>query len=328
VRIVLLTVVTASVALLAACGPKKERHASQVAAKVNEEEISVHQINFMLQQQRGLRPEQVDTASRQVLEQLIDQELAVQQAIEAKVDRDPRVMQALEAARREVLARAWIELQAEWAAKPTPQDVTSYYAAKPALFKERRVYTLTEFAIQAPQQAVDTLRTTLANAKNAQSFADALRAANVSFTTSSGTRPAESLPLDLLDKLGSLDEGQGVLLPQPGGARALIITKVVSAPVSFEQARPAIEQFLANDARRKKVESDVKTLRAAARIEYVGKFAQATSAPAPPEPVSAPSTAAASEAATAVAPGAAPAPQPAASVRLDSDAVSKRLKLK
>ena len=43
--------------LLVGCGDKnKEKAATQTAAKVNKEEITVHQINFLLAQQRGLRP--------------------------------------------------------------------------------------------------------------------------------------------------------------------------------------------------------------------------------------------------------------------------------
>ena len=63
----LVLAVVASVALLVGCGDKKDKAASQTAAKVNKDEITVHQINFVLQQQRNLRPEQADAASRQVL---------------------------------------------------------------------------------------------------------------------------------------------------------------------------------------------------------------------------------------------------------------------
>src|SRR5689334_3188050 len=45
--------------VLAACGSKREG-ATQVAAKVNKEEISVHQINFLMQRQGNLKPEQVE----------------------------------------------------------------------------------------------------------------------------------------------------------------------------------------------------------------------------------------------------------------------------
>ena len=73
---------------LVGCGngsdDKKDKAASQTAAKVNKEEITVHQINYVLQQQRALKPEMVASASIQVLERLVDQELALQKAQEQK----------------------------------------------------------------------------------------------------------------------------------------------------------------------------------------------------------------------------------------------------
>jgi hypothetical protein len=47
-----------------------------------------------------------------------------------------------------------------------------------------------------------------------------------------------------------------------------------SQPVSEEQAKPAIEQYLLNERKRKRIEDDIKALRAAAKIEYLGKFAE------------------------------------------------------
>ena len=118
-----LIALTAALVLLTGCGDKKEKTASQTAVKVNKSEITVHQINFVLQQQRGLKPEQTDTVSKQILERLIDQELALQKADDLKVDRDPRVVQQLEAAKREIIARAYLERVGEAAAKPTPEAI-------------------------------------------------------------------------------------------------------------------------------------------------------------------------------------------------------------
>ncbi len=136
----------AAMLLLAGCSSDKKDKASQTAAKVNKEEITVHQINFVMQQQRGLKPEQAEAASKQILERLIDQELAVQKAEDLKLDRDPRVVQQLEASKREIIARAYVEKTGEAAAKPTPEAIKKYYDEHPALFKERRIYSLAEQA--------------------------------------------------------------------------------------------------------------------------------------------------------------------------------------
>jgi EpsD family peptidyl-prolyl cis-trans isomerase len=157
-----LAIALTAATLLAACGGGGGDKATQTAAKVNKEEITVHQINFVLQRQPNLKPEQAEAAGRQVLERLIDQELAVQQAEDQKLDRDPRVVQQVEAAKREILARAYVEQIGATAAKPTAEEVAKYYNDNPALFAERRVYNLQEIAIEAKPEQFEELRAKLA----------------------------------------------------------------------------------------------------------------------------------------------------------------------
>lgn len=288
--------------LLAGCGEKKDKPASQTAVKVNKDEITVHQINFVLQQQRNVRPEQADAASRQILERLIDQQLAVEKAGELRLDRDPRVVQQLEAARREVLARAYVERVGEAATRPTPEEIQAYYDEKPALFSQRRIYNLQEIAIEATPEKVATLRERLAAARNVNEFIDYLRSNDLRFAGNQAVRAAEQLPLASLETFARMQDGQAMLVPTPTGAQVVVLAGSRSQPVSLDQARPAIEQFLLNDRKRKLVEEDMKAMRAAARIEYVGSFAEAA-AEAPAAAASAPAPAAPAPAPAASAPG-------------------------
>jgi EpsD family peptidyl-prolyl cis-trans isomerase len=321
--------------LLVACGDKKETAASQTAAKVNKSEITVHQINFVLQQQRGLRQEQSEAASRQILERLIDQELAVQQADSLKLDRDPRVVQQLEAVRREVLARAYAEKVGESASKPTAEDIKAYFDANPALFSQRRVYNLQELRIEAPADQVPALRDRLQGSRNVNEFVDYLRSAGLRFNVNQAVRTAEQLPLASLKTFAAMKDGQALINPTPGGAVVIVLAGSREQPVTEEQARPAIEQFLLNERKRKLLEDDRERLRKDAAIQYVGKFAEgappaagAASAPAesalpslaPPEPAPA-----AQPPAPAPTPPAAPDPEPAGSAALDSATVLKGL---
>ncbi len=307
----LVLALVAAAALLAACGEKKDTAASQTAAKVNKDEITVHQINFVLQQQRNLRPEQAEAASKQVLERLIDQQLALQKAEESKVDRDPRVQQQIEAARREVIARAYLEKVGEAAPKPTPEEIKKYYDEKPALFSQRRVYQIQEIGIEAPQDRLPEIRAKLGAAKNINEFVEYLKTTGLRFSGNQAVRAAEQLPLNSLDALSKMQDGQAIVVPTPTGAQVVVLAGSRMQPVTEEQARPAIEQFLVNERRRKLVEDDVKALRAAAKIEYVGKFAEGA-----PAAGAAPAT-----------PGA-PAAPAAASGALSSTDISKGLGLK
>ncbi len=327
-----LIALVAAVALLAGCGDKKEKGASQTAAKVNKAEITVHQINFVLQQQRGLKPEQADAASKQILERLIDQELALQKADDLKIDRDPRVVQQLEAAKREVIARAYLEKVGEAAAKPSPEEIKKYYDEKPALFKERRIYSIQEIGIEAKPEQVPTLREKLTAAKNINEFVEYLKANDFKFSGNQAVRAAEQLPLQGLEAFAKMQDGQAIMNQGPNGVQVVVLAGSRSQPVGEEQARPAIEQYLTNERKRKLIEDDVKAMRAAAKVEYVGKFGEgATPAGGPASgaaatPVAAPAPA--PTAAPTATPTATPAPAAAASSKLSATDISKGMGLK
>ena len=260
-----------------------------MAARVNDGEISVHQVNFLLQQ-REVRQEEVDSVSRQALARLIDQELAVQKALDLKIDRQPAVMQALEAAKREVLSRAYMERVSEAALQPTAAEVEQFYKEKPALFQERRIYQLQEINIEAPREQLQELGKRLSAAKDIDAFTDYLRANNIRYVQSRTVRAPEQLPLERVNDFAAMSEGQARMMPTASGAHVILLVKSQPQPVTLEKAKPAIEQFLTAQRKREMVERDIKDLRAAAKIEYVGKFAEAESSSAAAEkPVNGPS---------------------------------------
>ncbi|RTL36484.1 MAG: peptidyl-prolyl cis-trans isomerase, EpsD family [Burkholderiales bacterium] len=317
-RAPLLLAVIAAAALLTACGGDKGDKASQTAAKVNKEEITVHQINFVLQRQPGLKPEQAEAAGRQVLERLIDQELAVQKAQEQKLDRDPRVVQQIEAAKREIIARAYAERVGEAVTKPTSDEIGKYYNDKPALFKDRRIYSLQEVQIEAKPEQFEGVRAKLATSKNLNDFAEYLKSADLRFQGNQAVRAAEQLPLASLDAISRMKDGDSLISQSPVGLTVLFLVGSRSQPVDEARARPAIEAFLLNQRKAEAVQKDLKALRDSSKIEYVGKFAQPAPASAPAAPV----LPAASEAAAPAIPAA-----PAAS-GLDAASISKGMGLK
>lgn len=305
-RTALVVTLVAAASLLAACGGEKKKGATQVAAKVNKEEISVHQINFVLQRTPGLRPEQAPQASKRILEGLIDQELAVQQATEQKLDRDPGVVMAIEAAKREIIARAYADKIAGTAAKPTDAEVADYYAKHPGLFAQRRIYTLQEVAVEANDAQKAELQTKLQGVTSAAQATSVLQAAGVKNGMREITQSPENLPLPMVDKLATLSPGQFLANPAANGFSLVFVSAAKPAPVTQEQAKQAIENFLVNDRKRTLVADNMKALRKDAKIEYMGQFTgPATEAQAQPQP-------------------AAPAPAPAAS-GLDASSLQKGL---
>ena len=266
----------AALVLLAGCGDKKDKDkpASQTAAKVNKEEITVHQINFVLQQQRGLAPEQAASASKQILERLVDQELALQKAQDQKLDREPRVVQQLDAARREIIARAYVEKIGAGAPKPSPAEIKTYFEAHPALFKERRVYNLQELSIEATPEQIPVLQAKLSAAKDIPEFVAYLKTSEFKYGANQAVRAAEQLPLASLEKFASMKDGQTIFNVVGKGVQIVVLAGSRSQPIDEARATPAIEQFLLNERKRKVVEDDLKALRGAAKVEYVGEYAK------------------------------------------------------
>jgi EpsD family peptidyl-prolyl cis-trans isomerase len=267
------------VLLLSGCGGGVRDEASQLVAKVNREEISVHQVNYQLQHSAGIRPEQADAAGRQILDRLVEQALAVQAALDLKLDREPQVMQALAAARREVLARALVSRTAETAAKPDAGEVAAFYADRPALFAERRVYTLQELVVQGTPEQIELLRTRLGSATRLTDVTDYLKSAGLPARGTQSTQAAEALLPALLERLLAMKDGQAMMLAAPGGARIVYRTGSRPEPIKLDAARPIIEQMMLTERRQRAVKQKLEVLRSAADVKLFGRFASAASAP-------------------------------------------------
>lgn len=268
--------------MLAACGGESgdKKVATQVAVKVNGGEVSVHQINQVMQRTNVSSPEQAKAASRQVLERLIDQELLVQQAIDKKLDRDPKTLQAIEAAKREVLSRAYLEQVSAVAPKPTESDISTYYAEHPELFSERRIFSLRELAIQAGPEFMPKLQGYMAEPRNMQQVAEWLRSENVRFTANAVTKPAEQLPLEMVKNIHKLKDGQVGIIRSGNTILLLEVAASRSVPVDEKGAQPVIEQFLLNQRKTELAKAEVKKLRDTGKIEYLGEFSAPADEPA------------------------------------------------
>ena len=272
-----LTLIAASLLLgVAGCGSKDEKKpATQVAAKVNAEEISVHQINYVLTRTpnaANVPPEQAPRVRREILDKLIDQQLAVEQAVDKKLDRSPEVVMAIEAARREILARAYLERLAGGLGKPSEAEAKAYYAEHPQLFAERRIYTIQEIVIPTAGD-VSALNTLLATGTPMDEIARTLKAKGVQFTGASATRAAEQIPLELLPRVHALKDGQGLVLQNGASATVMRVVASQSAPVGEAAALPRIVQFLGNQRASQAAAGELKELRAKAKISYQGEFA-------------------------------------------------------
>ena len=298
-------------AVLSGCGAKDGGGPTQVIAKVSGEEITELQVNQALERQPGLKPDQVEPVSRKVVAGLVEQEIVLQKARDLKLDRDQRVVQNVEALKREVIARAYLDRISEGATKPSQKEAQAYFDENPALFKQRRIYTFQELSVQASEAQRAGIEAQLTSLKSPADLEAYLKAKQIAARTERSTVAAENIPLPLLQRVSELKVGQGLIVPANGGLRIVLLLGVQDSPVTEEQARPAINAYLLNLRKRKAVEKELSSLRAAAKVEYFGKYADLAA-----------SGASAGPATSASAPGSLPAPAAAASVGSSTPAMT------
>lgn len=274
--------------VLSGCGGGEEKTATQLAAKVDKGEITVHQVNAVLARNPNLPPEQAKEAGRQILDRLIDQEILVQQAITGKLDREPKTLQAIETARRDILARSYIEKVSATVPKPSAEDIKAYYGQHPELFAERRIYNFNEIAARLSPEMIPQLEEQMKKAKSLADVTNWLKAQNIPMAANNSTKAAEQLPLELLPRFHQMKDGQIGVIPTKEAILIVQLAASKTVPMDEKGATPFIEQYLFNKLRAEAVDKEVKALREKAKVEYLGEFAQAPATPAEtPKPVEA-----------------------------------------
>jgi len=249
------------------CDGMSAEHASAetVLARVNGAEIST----------TSLAPAAAAASRQSLREQLdkvIDRELLVQRALELHLDRDPAVGVALDAARRQVLAQAYMDKLA--AGSVSAEEARAFYRDNPSLFAERRIYRLRELLVAAPAELVDSLRTESARLASLDDVAAWLRSRDARFSVVALTQPAEELPLSYVPRLARMRDGEIAVFARPaysgfpGGASVIQLEHAEAAPLGEAQALPLIERFLAARKRLEVAAAEVQRLRQTARIEY------------------------------------------------------------
>lgn len=253
-----------------------------VAATVNGAELTADQVNHALERLPQLDEAQKRAASLRVLRNLVDQELLLQKALEEKLDNDPEVTRALDVARRQILAEAYMSRKLGEPAEPSDAEVAAYYDAHPELFAKRKIYRLQEVSIQAPEDKQEAIRAELSTSRSLNDFVAWLKSQEIPAKTAQGVKPAEELPLDILPRMSEMPDGQAMVMKTSGGLLVIVLADSQLQPVPLEQARPAIARMLQKQSRQKAAEAELAALKAAAKIEYLGEFADAAKDPAAP----------------------------------------------
>ena len=256
---------------LSACDGRSKPHKDELAARVNGTEISV----VGVLDNPGRPPELGDLMA---LESVIDRELLVQQARAKGLDRDPAVQQEIEEARHRILSRVFIE-RGSGDERLSSEDIAGFYRAHPGLFARRQLFRLSELIVVSDPSLVADIKSRLGNrtpgSRRVGDLAAWLQARKIPYRSVALFKAAEQLPANLLKIVAPLEPGEAVVIERGETTHVVQLVQVLDAPLSLDEAQPAIEEMIDEARRAARSRAAALELRAKARIEYLGAFAVA-----------------------------------------------------
>lgn len=280
-RLLCAAIVLLAVAGLSACG-NKEKKAGQALVSVNGEEITVLQLNEELQR-ANVSAAQQEAATKQLLESLIDRQLLQTEAAKDKTDRDPKVMQAIERAKALIVAQAYMQKKVGSITRPSKEEVEDYFSKNPQFFSQRKQFDMRELVI-ASSDMNEKLKAAMDGAKSLEDVAGWLDANSVKYARAQLSRSSADLAPELSGKLLSMPKGQLFIIREGDRTLLIALADVKDTPVTLAQAAPQIEQFLFNKKSKDAADTELKRLRAMAKIEYMNQGSKAVASSAASAP--------------------------------------------
>lgn len=272
-RLALSAAALLAVVLVFACSRDEPR--ARVAARVNGEDISIDRLRQALAQASAGSERTAGPAL--LMEREIDRELLAQKARRLHLDRERVVAAAIEAATTGILAQAYLERSLGLAPNEL-RERAKYYREHPALFAERRSFSLFELAAIAPPARLPEIERRAARARGLQEIAAWLKSQGIAYEARGATKAAEEIEPELVGRLQSMRDGQIAVVRTPEGAAVVQLLRSQSAPLSEEDAAATIESRLRTQRRERVAERELRQLRTSAKIEYLVDFKGPTAA--------------------------------------------------
>lgn len=265
--------------LLGCDSQSKNKKPGQALVSVNGHEITVLQLNDEIKR-AGIRADQYENASQQLLESLIARQLIVEEAIRNKLDRTPDVMQARERAMAQITAQAYLQEVASRVIKPADSEINEYFQKHPHYFSERKQFDL--IMVRLISKEIDEeLKRLIDNAKSVNDLIGSLDKKNLSYSRNVISRNTSDLPADMVKLLQ--DKGQDHIIVVNEREQSLLISvnAIRDNPISLKAATPQIERYLINQKYKQATDAEISRLRSLAKIEYLSAKAPSGNAEKP-----------------------------------------------
>lgn len=240
---------------------------TQVVAKVNGDEITVHQINGEMQrlQVPVANPQLV---AKKMLVSLIDRQLLVQEAVKLNLDRTPEVMQLVDAAKAQIYAQAYLARKVSSLGQATEKEVQQFMVEHPEVFSRRKVFTTADiiFANNPAKVNPDTLKNLVSNAEELK---DWLNRHQIHFEIAEETIPTEALPKEAVSLADQVKVGDLLFMHDDIKVVARSIANISEVPLTEQQAMDMATKAVNERKRQQLILDELQRLKKLAQIEVL-----------------------------------------------------------
>lgn len=288
-----LVVAVTLLALLAACGNKKDAAAGsgQVLASVDGQEITIHQLNTEMSKVAGT------AAPRQMLDGLVARQVLVNEAKKQKLDSDPAVLAELERARDLVLAQSYVRLKIGMPQRPTAQEIEDFYQQNPDAFAQRKQFEFAQLVISI-NNLTPELNELMGSNRSLDDIANWLDSRHIQYARLQVVKSSGDLPAEMLKSFKTMDKGRLFIVKEGQNAILASMQDSKNIPMALAVARPQIEQILMTQKQTQMTDAAIARLKTDMKVEYTAKGDE-LKAPAPVAQAPAATTAASAGKSTA-----------------------------
>jgi EpsD family peptidyl-prolyl cis-trans isomerase len=248
-----------------------DKNKTQVVAKVNGEEVTVHEVNQYMAHltQFDGTPEQM---RKRAIDAVIDQHLLQTAARQAKLDRDVDVLQTELESNKKILIDAYKSRYFNATTAPTEQQISVYYQAHPLMFAERKLYHLQQLRIQSSAENQPALLEQLKQSDNIEAFVHWLDAQRIGYDISDTVKAPEDMGANEQGMITKIKVGEAAILNQDqNGLSLVVLTATQPQPITLAHARLRIQDALMADSAVQQAALWLKQARLNAKIVYTDK---------------------------------------------------------
>jgi EpsD family peptidyl-prolyl cis-trans isomerase len=260
------------VALLAvSTGACKREATGQVAAVVNDDEVTLQEVNGELAGVTLPAGAERKAAQQAALQRVIDRRLLAQAARQENLDKDPEFITRRRQQEELLLVQMFGQKLSRSVRVPDAKAVDKFIASHPNMFAARSIFT-----VERLQFVMDPAKLEQFTPDHSlDAVASRLTSLGVKFARGAGELDSAKLTPEMSARLAAVPAGEPFIVPETGAITAAVVTGTKPAPISGDAARPLAARALQNEQLKETLQDRLKAEKAKAKIEYQAEFAPA-----------------------------------------------------